>query len=443
MRGKGLFSKSMAAYGVTLILSGLATAACGPEVRSASQVHTTTLRNEIRVLHIEFAGSENLSLFTFVPHGLLHDEPGRTQWAHVLEHLILNSTGPVDYQIVNAETSLDHMRLDYYGTRTDWLEGLEKHAAWLEGRAFTEAVLAQEKPRIQAEGINVAERLFTHKFAAAAWGQGYRHGAEHAAINGDVESAALVDIEPYRDRYIAPLDQVLVCTVGGLSFDDVLPELEKHLGAITNGARPARAEVVHPGRHDMTWDLDARHLLATWPTVDPSHTDYPALMAAAQWLNAGQWTNGTGEHEIGRIQAGVDCATPEGHHFYVSAALRPGVDFDAAVGVIDSLIDGLSDTSGGGHVSGSKIARMLSLQLNPPPHPRTIAQQVPPGMAPALIEANLGLPYATSVYRLRSAHSGVASALAKLTDADIARVAETYLTDVNRIFCTLRPAPPN
>ena len=87
----------------------------------------TTLENGIRVLHIEFADSDNVSIFTFLPLGLAHDEPGRSQWAHVLEHLVLNSTGPIDYRTTNAETQPDHMRLDFYGTTENWLNGFRMH----------------------------------------------------------------------------------------------------------------------------------------------------------------------------------------------------------------------------------------------------------------------------------------------------------------------------
>jgi hypothetical protein len=96
-------------------------------------VHERVLPNGVRVCYLHCQGAKGVSIFTFLPMGLAADDAGRTQWAHLIEHLVIRTTVDGQLRNVNAETLPDHMRLDYYGKPDDWREGLAHHARWLEG----------------------------------------------------------------------------------------------------------------------------------------------------------------------------------------------------------------------------------------------------------------------------------------------------------------------
>src|SRR5438874_801243 len=108
------------------------------------QVKTQTLKNGIRVIAVHNPGSKSESIFSFLPLGLTGDGPGQVQWSHLLEHLVVRSTTS-DLEHFNAETLDDHMRLDFYGTTSNWQEGLDHHRRWIEGVPFTGKSLQQEK----------------------------------------------------------------------------------------------------------------------------------------------------------------------------------------------------------------------------------------------------------------------------------------------------------
>ena len=78
---------------------------------------------------------------------------------------------------------------------------------------------------------------------------------------------------------------VVVCVVGGLEPSKVLSVAEQRLGSIRSGAKPAPPVKLHPGAREMTWDLNARHLVMSWPMPAANTEDFAPLLAAAQWLN--------------------------------------------------------------------------------------------------------------------------------------------------------------
>src|SRR5829696_3109193 len=122
-----------------LVFAGILCALLATSVRAAAPtVHRRTLPNGIRVSYLHLKDSNDVSIFTFLPMGLAFDEAGRTQWAHLIEHLVLRTTMPGRLTHANAETLPDHMRLDFYGTRENWREGLKHHARWLAGEPFTD-----------------------------------------------------------------------------------------------------------------------------------------------------------------------------------------------------------------------------------------------------------------------------------------------------------------
>jgi predicted Zn-dependent peptidase len=199
--------------------------------------------------------------------------------------MVIRSTIPANSAEANAETLPDHMRLDFYGHSGNWQEGLTHHRRWIEGVPFTEATLAAEKPRVIAECDFTARNLVTHKFAVAAWSQGLRHGNKHAALKGDVTGAQLADVQRFRDDHLAVSNRVTVCIVGGVSAAQAFEEATTQLAALRLNADSVPPAKTIAGNLNLTWDLNARHLLLTWPIPDHRSADHAALMVAAQCLN--------------------------------------------------------------------------------------------------------------------------------------------------------------
>src|SRR2546423_352903 len=101
--------------GPTILLLSTMMSAFGCQRSFAKPPATeSTLTTGIRVVAVYFPGSTNVAIFTYLPMSLTSDGPRQSQWAHLVEHLVIRSTVPADSPVANAETLPDHMHLDFY-----------------------------------------------------------------------------------------------------------------------------------------------------------------------------------------------------------------------------------------------------------------------------------------------------------------------------------------
>jgi hypothetical protein len=327
----------------------------------------------------------------------------------------------------NGETLPDHMRLDFYGTVNNWKEGVSHHVRWLKGVPFTKESLRAEKRHVNSECDFVAKRQATHKFAMAAWAQGYRHGQEHAAVKDDVNRAMLGQIQKYRDKHLFVSNKTVVCVVGGIDAKTIKPFINKKLGTITSEAKMAEHVSLHPGSRKMTWDLNARHLVLTWPIPAISDMSYPSIMAVGPWLTMKLMADPELKKSSGMVLAGADLVTPEGNFFYVSASIKPDAAFDDVRKRIEShlrILGSETPTS----TEASLLGRQLSYQLTNLPDPRLAKAQAPTNISYAMIEGNIGLQWAMHDFRYGRFRSILAQRLMDVSSEKVRRVAIKYLT---------------
>lgn len=412
---------------------------CRPASAAGAGVNSTNLANGIRVVSVHFPGSTNVSVFTFLPMGLTGDGPGQAQWSHLVEHLVIRSTMPADSRQANAETLPDHMRLDFYGNTANWQEGLSHHRRWLEGVPFTEAVLAAEESKVIAECDFTARNFATHKFAVAAWSQGFRHGAKHVALKGDVTEAKLADVQRFRDERLSVSNEITVCIVAGLEEKVVLAEAEKQLGGLRPRGVLSPASKPVSTRLDLTWDLDARHLLVTWQIPNSRRPRHAELMVAAQWLNMQFASDQDLKRQIGMAFAGADLATPEGNAFYVSASLRPEASVEAVGKTILRQVERLA-ASDSEIPQATLFGRQLAASLTELPDARMLKAQAPPGMSVAMLEGNLGLQAGLHEHRYGDHKAILAKQLADVSAGKVQRAVREHLASNKAAVCVLRPA---
>ena len=402
-------------------------------------IDSRKLDNGIVVVCVHFPASTNVAIFTFLTMGLAADGLAQAQWSHLVEHLVIRSTIPANSPQANAETLPDHMRLDFYGNTTDWREGLSHHRRWLEGVPFTEANLAAEKPKVIAECDFTARNFATHKFALAAAAQGFRHNQKHAALKGDVLKAALAEIQNYRNTRLVSPSNTIVCVVGGVEPAKVWPAAAEVFGKIKPSSTSASPLKVHTGNREMTWDLDARHLVLLCPIPSAQDETYPALFAAAQWLNMQFF----GDQEIkkltGMALAGADLATPEGNYFYLSASLRPEGSFSNVQARIEHHLRRLS-SSGADLALLPMLGKQLADSLTNLPDLALLKKQLPPQMTPAMLEMNIGLQWGMNEFRYGRHKAELANRLAGLKIERVRQAAQSHLTASKCAVITLQPA---
>ncbi len=416
---------------VTLLLGSGRLSAAKP------QVDSFILANGIRVVSLYIADSNNVSIFTFLPMGLASDGPGQGQWSHLIEHLTFRTTVPYGTQQANAETLPDHVRLDFYGTVDNWQQGLSHHARWLKGIPFKKQSLESEKRHVNSECDVVAKRQATHKFAVAAWAQGYRHGKTHAALKGNINKVTLREIQQYRDQHLAVLDETTVCVVGGLDAKTIKPIVTEKLGTISSQAKIAQPVKLHLGNRKMTWDLDARHLMLTWPIPAFAHDDYPALMVASQWLMMKLFMDAELKKLTGGVFAGADLVTPEGNNFFVSASIKPEASFDDVRKRIEPHLATLRSTAT--LLETAMIGPQLSYQLTNVMDPAMLKAQAPASVSVAMIEGNIGLQWGMREFQYGQHRDALAKGLAAVTAEKVHQAAVKYLAKEKCSVCSIEP----
>lgn len=386
------------------------------------------LTNGIRLVCVRFPGSTNESIYSFFPMGLAKDEAGQAQWAHLVEHLVIRSTMGDDLTQANAETLADHMRLDFYGTTANWREGLSHHRRWIEGAPWTEESLRAEKPKVNEECDYTAKNFATHKFAAAAWNQAWRHGRTNAAVKGDVERATLAEARRLRDAHLVVSNRVTICVVGGVDPATAFGELEKEFGGVKlpGTAAPALKLKHGAGEFDVKWDLDARHLSITWPIPDFKDPDYAALMVTAQALSMRLNMDPGLKRMFGMTLAGVDWVTPEGTYFYLSASLRPGVSFEKAQATLTAKVKELATDR---ELPGMapQFGKQIAFSMTEVPDLAMLKAQTPAGMSAAMVEGNVGLQLGLNAHRLGSDRAILAKRFENVSAESFASAARKYL----------------
>jgi predicted Zn-dependent peptidase len=372
--------------------------------------------------------------------GLAFDEVDRTQWSHLIEHLVLRTTHPGQLTNANAETLPDHMRLDFYGTKDDWRDGLAHHAKWIaSGTPFTDESVRVEPGRANSEVDHVVKAAATHKFGMAAWNQACRYGRRHVNVKGDLLNVDRAALEAYRDARLLVRERTLVCMIGGVEPEAVLAAAGEMFGSLKSTAALPKTEAIKPGEHRSTWDLDARHVILAWPIPAPDKDPkkHAAAHAFARLLWMQLMQDPAARDALGMLIVAADLHCPEGSYMYVSTPQRSDADWAAALKMIDGHVARLADAN-----EPMLALPMIVAQLKSETDAQDsgmLRAQAPPHLKPGLIEAQCALTWGSSVYRLGPRRAEVINALGAVTAEQVRRAARDYVTNERRTMLELRP----
>ena len=401
-----------------------------------------TLSNGIRVVSLYVEDSTDACIFSYLPLGLVADGKAKTQWSHLIEHLVLRTTGPINnYVERNGQTTYHGMHLDFIGTTDNWQHGLELQAKWLSNSPFSETDLVEELPKALSELDFVTNNLHTGFCAMAAWNQVFRHGETDIAMRGAIESAELSELQAYRNHHLVQRDRVLLCVIGGIEPEALQLAMTEQLGHInlTANAMPkATATPVQEKDRRATWDLNVTHYMETYAIPNATHENYPAFFVAHMLLNQSLMMDSELKQLTGSIFCGADIVTPEQTYLYVTTALKPDSDIEKVKQRIGQLINQLKQPKNNAQVA--MIAPALSMQFSSPMDIEMAMQQhKPAGMTETIMLANIGLQWGLLEYQYGDALPQFANALANVSAADVADVVSRTLTEDKRMTLVLTP----
>ena len=399
-----------------------------------------TLSNGIKVVNLHVENSTDVGIFSYLPLGLVTDGKARPYWSHLINHLTLRTTGPIDFKTSNAETMTDNMRLESWGGKDTWAQSLARHTKWLSGLPFSSESLAEERPRVLSQFDYIEANLATHKLANVAWNQVFRHGETDIAMRRGIQSAELSELQEYRDQHLLQADRVLLCVIGGVDPETLKDTMEKQLGVINLSAKTFPQLTGPPEMakdQNATWDINVTHYMETYPIPHPENRDYPALYIASLLWRLACTQDAQLKELTGYIHCGVDLATPEQVYLYVSASLKPGTDIEKVKQRVRQLMNPLKQPKN--NTQALMIAQSLSKELGAPPDLKTLMQYKPENVPEVMMFLQLGVSWGTVEYQLGDTLSLLANAFADVSGVDVANVVNRYLTEDRRMTLLLTP----
>lgn len=383
----------------------------GAAAQDAGWTHTTLDGGvHLSVLHVPDAPRQ--SSFVFLPLGLSLDEAHRTQFAHLIEHMLIRQVDPegmvVDGIEINGETSAELLRLEAIAPPDKWRDALSHQVRWVTTRKFEDDELEREKAAMARELDTTVASGYTHKWAQAAWNQIVNHGLDHAAVYADVLDATVEQVRDYVARRVRIDDRVHFVAVGPAAAEEVARTLAAALSA-SPAPKPEVAPVAKPAPETVTsrdrtatWDLPIRHYLEFYEVPDESSVD-----RATSWILASSLFQRLVQHADltrrgVRVHASADLVGRGRRYLALSASLPGDVDVEIVKKAFAEVVEGMLRPRLGG-VDPEMLARQAALQVERVPdfalqrkllsgHPRGDWLEANAALQIVLHALRLGLP---------------------------------------------------
>ena len=407
---------------------------------TSPKVTRFTLDNGIRVVNLYVENSTDVGIFSYLPLGLATDGKAQAYWSHLINHLTFRTTDAIDYNTSNGETLADNIRLEFIGNTDNWMQGLEHHAKWLSERPFSAEDLAAARPNTLSEFDYIEKNLATHKLAYAAWNQVFRHGETDISMRGDVQSAQLSELQAYRDQHLIQAYRVLLCVIGNIDPDTLKDTMEQQLGVInlTQKTLPQPTALPEIAKdQNATWDINVTHYMETYAIPNAKDKDYPALYIASALLSLAFTQDMELKELTGGVFCNLDLITPERTYLQINASLKPGADTEKVKQRVRQLINRLKQPENSAQVAMAALS--FSTQFSAPLDIKMVMQQQPVGVSETMVLGNIGLQWGMREYQHGDALSQLARAFANVSAADVANVANRYLTEDRRMTLVLTP----
>lgn len=374
----------IAAVGTALLLPGALSAQRVPSI----PFEKYTLPNGLEViLHVD-RSVPIVAVNTWYKVGSGDEQPGRTGFAHLFEHIMFMGSqhvpvGKFDEWLEaagasnNGSTNFD--RTNYYETGPSNALPL---MLWLDAdrMGYLLPTMDQEKLDLQRDVVknerrqnveNVPYGRFFEALLPALYPKGHPYSWEVIGSMADLSAASLDDVTRFFRTYYAP-NNASVAIAGDFDVDSAKTWVARYFGDIPRAPDPVRPTVTRSGpERDTVLVLEDRVQLPrvyhVWRTVPAFHQQEVAWQALAQILGSGRssrlFTSLVYEQQVMQDVSAFQQSNKLDGMFVLSATAKPGQhpklasdEFDAT---LDRIIkDGITDRELE-RVKNSVRARML------------------------------------------------------------------------------------
>lgn len=234
---------------------------------------THTLANGLRVIHHPQPGSGKVVVNTLYRVGAKHEDPRRTGFAHLFEHLMFEGSRNVPHFDIHVERAGGESNAFTTNDITNYYLSMPANqletALWLESDRMLELDFRQDKLDVQK---SVVCEEFKQRYFNQPYGDAYlrlrpamytTHPYRWMTIGerlSHIEDATLEDVKDFFFRFYAP-DNATLVVAGDVDRDEALALVEKWYGGI-----PARAATKPPLPAEPR-QTEARRITASGPNL--------------------------------------------------------------------------------------------------------------------------------------------------------------------------------
>ncbi|MCK5909392.1 MAG: insulinase family protein, partial [Caulobacter sp.] len=260
-----------------------------------------TLPNGVRVVCDPMPGLETLALSVVAGRGAAYEDPARSGWSHLLEHMVFKGAGArsardivevIENQggSINAATGYERTSFQVRALKGGLDLGMDVIADLLRRPTLDDADLAREKQVVAQEIAEAADAPDDYVFdliQRASWGD---HPVGRPILGSDetVNAATVQALSDWRaDLYAA--DRLVIAATGAVEEGELMAAAERAFGdlpAAPGASVPPPAAFVG-GPQAEARKLEQAHLVFMLPACGAREDDYFALRIFAECLGGG------------------------------------------------------------------------------------------------------------------------------------------------------------
>lgn len=260
-----------------------------------------TLKNGVRVVCDPMPGLETLALSVVAGRGAAYEDPARSGWSHLLEHMVFKGAGSrsardivevIENQggSINAATGYERTSFQVRALKGGLDLGMDVIADLLRRPTLDDADLAREKQVVAQEIAEAADAPDDYVFdliQRASWGD---HPVGRPILGSDetVNAATVAALSDWRaDLYAA--DRLVIAATGAVEEDELMTAAERAFGDLpaTPGASVPSPAAFVGGPKAEARKLEQAHLVFMLPACGAREDDYFALRIFAECLGGG------------------------------------------------------------------------------------------------------------------------------------------------------------
>ena len=421
-------------------------AAALPAAAQGFDIRTHTLKNGMKILVQEDHSIPNVALYIFYRVGSRNERPGITGISHFFEHMMFNGAkkyGPGEFDRVmegsggsnNAYTSQNVTVYQDWFPRSALERIFDLEADRIQHLSFDPDIVESERGVIASERRNGVDANNAGMLNEQLWAAAYTAHPYQWPVVGwmsDIEAWTLDDLKNHFKMGYSPSNATMVVS-GDVTFDEIVALAQKYIEPIPANPPPPAVKTTEPAQ------LGERRIVvrkfAQLPILQmgyhvpaTSHADYYALQALETILFSGQssrmYKRLVDKDQLALSVGGGSDFAFDPTLFEISAQPKAGIDPAAVEKAIYEELDRVKADA----VTDEELEKAKNILLSG--FYRTIKTISGRSNAIGTYEVFFG-----DYRKLFTA----ADDFAKVSRADVQRVATQYFTANNRTVATLVP----